>query len=80
MIRYVHFTTGIHAPIHRAKAGSTQGAPLVLYADEGAYSGVTFFCDDHALAYDLADAINAVIEKHRAKHRPLLTLVEPEPA
>lgn len=78
----IPFDFGVHAAPARAEASGTLGAPLRIYAaDDGYGTGVTFFCNDDALARDLAEAINAVIEKHKAKaSRPALTLVKPEPA
>lgn len=70
-------TINIHgAPMMAATDPNTSS--LILSAAAPYYNGshVTFFCDDKSLARDLADAINAVLLKHRATRRVLLEAAE----
>lgn len=76
MTKDIPFDISIHAPPVKAKAQGSLQAPLRIYCGDGYGTGVTFFCGDHDLAQDLAEAINAVVARHKAKaERPVLSLV-----
>ena len=64
------FSPHVHGPVRHVEVRGTDGAPITV--SFGRYGSiVTFFMEDHALAADLASAMNAVILRHALRAEEL---------
>jgi len=61
----LNFWLSVHGPVAHADANPENGGALNLHFGEYSLPRIAIFTNNAAMSIDLADAINAVLAKHR---------------